>query len=127
MGMGKRGREMGEWEGNGAASCFPQALQAPQGPAVAKDCRGLPRGLPLPARSLSRAAWYRQKLPLAALAGREQFDSSACFASWHGRSRWEDILAQLEESVLNLGVLFFLFFFFFETTVNASNTMLGCS
>ena len=63
-------------------------------------------------------------LPLAALAGREQFDSSACFASWHRRSRWEDILAQLEESVLSLE---FLFFLFFKTTVNVSNTKLGCS
>lgn len=85
--------------------------QAPQGPAVAKGCRGLPQGLSLPARSFSRAAWYRQKLPLSALAGREQFDSSACFVSWHGRSRWEDILAQLEESVHSLGVFVLSFFF----------------
>lgn len=41
-------------------------------------------------------------LPIAVLAGREQFDSSACFASWHWSSRWGDIVAQLEESVLSL-------------------------
>ena len=52
---------MGEWEGNCAASSF---LQAPQCSAVAGDCRGLPQGLPLPASSFFRAAWYRQKLPL---------------------------------------------------------------
>jgi len=57
--MERRERETEDWEGNCAASSFLQA----QGLAVARDCRGLPQSLSLPARSFSRAAWYRQKLP----------------------------------------------------------------
>lgn len=121
-------REMGEWEGNCAASSFLQALEAPRS-SSGQGLQRTPSGPFFASQEILQSCLVQTKVssfPLAALVGREQFDSSACFSSWHRRSRWEDILAQLEESVLSLGVLLFLFLKK-NPTVNASNTKLGCS
>lgn len=124
----------GRW-GNGRATVLLSVSSKPCRHLTSSSGQGLrrtPSGPFFASQQFLQGCLVQTKassLPLAALADREQFNSSACFTSWHWRSRWEDILAQLEESVLSLGVLFFFFFFLRkkQTTVNVSNTKLGCS
>lgn len=118
--VGMERREKGEWQGSCAARSFPEA---PRCPAVAGDCPGLPRGQSLPARAFSSAACSRAKLPSlpwqqAAVPLQHQL------SSWHWSSRWEDLLAQLQEPVLTLG---FLLFLLFKTTAHVSGAKLCCS
>lgn len=100
---------MGERQGNCAAISF---LQGISWSSSGQGLQRTPSGPFFASQQFLQGCLVQTKassLPLAALADREQFNSSACFASWHWRSRWEDILTQLEESVLSLGVLFFFF------------------